>query len=96
MEKRTDRLTYKSPHGGYGYSHDLDMYDPEIKDYIGSLEDKATATAVGRMATKLGDYTCPKCMNVVGWTEEFNGERCLVTHAFCRICGQHLDWGELQ
>ncbi len=40
MEKRTDRLTYKSPHGGYGYSHDLDMYDPEIKDYIGRLEDE--------------------------------------------------------
>ncbi len=40
MEKRTDRLTYKSPHGGYGYSHDLDMYDPDIKNYIGRLEDE--------------------------------------------------------
>lgn len=32
-------------------------------------------------ATKIGDYTCPRCGNVVN-----------VTHQYCCICGQAIKW----
>lgn len=34
-------------------------------------------------ATKIGDYTCPRCGNVVN-----------VTHQYCCICGQAIEWEE--
>lgn len=40
------RLTYKSPHGGYGYNQDVDFYSNEVKNYIGQMEDVAEMSAI--------------------------------------------------
>lgn len=46
------RLTYKSPHGGYGYNQDVDFYSNEVKNHIGQMEDMAEMTGVSISSTR--------------------------------------------
>lgn len=62
---------------------------------ISTLE-KQIPIKVTHEATLYKCCTCPNCKNVVDEFTEFMGNRCRVTPAYCKYCGQALDWSDTE
>ena len=56
--------------------------------------EKQIPQKVTHEATIYSCCTCPNCKNVVDEFTEYCGKKVRVTYAYCRYCGQALDWGD--
>ena len=82
------------------YKEALDILD---KTFIGNLEAKVLITKavkkqietkVTHEASLYRCCTCPSCRNVVGKIERWGDSDVRITHPFCKLCGQALDWSD--
>ncbi len=82
------------------YKEALDILD---KTFIGNLEAKVLITKaikkqietkVTHEASLYRCCTCPSCSNVVGKIERWGDSDVRITHPFCKLCGQALDWSD--
>lgn len=82
------------------YKEALDILD---KTFIGNLEAKVLITKavkkqIGTKVTHEASLyrccTCPSCGNVVGKIERWGDSDVRITHPFCKLCGQALDWSD--
>ena len=70
-------------------------YGEDICTVVRDDSEKLIPKKITHEATLFRCCTCPSCGNVVDEFTEFAGRRMRVISAYCKFCGQSLDWSDV-